>query len=295
MQVKRFVVLAVCGALLSLVAFLVVAYLVGSRLAAPSHSGPHVAPRDLPVQAVSFESPTGSRLSGWYGASARDCGTVVLLHGVRSDKRAMVPRAKFLAAAGYGVLLMDFQAHGESDGDHITFGHLEREDAAAALAFVAERSPNRPVAVIGQSMGGAAAVLNGRALAADAVVLEAVYPTLEKAVFNRVQLHAGDLGPLDELVAGVLLLQLKLRLDVDPDELRPLDHIAELEAPLLLIAGDADRHTTLDDTQRLFARASEPKQVWIIEGAGHVDLHRYDPDSYEKTVLGFLGKHMPCT
>ena len=48
----------------------------------------------------------------------------------------MVPRARLLAAAGFSVLLFDFQAHGESTGDRITFGRLEGLDARAAVAFV---------------------------------------------------------------------------------------------------------------------------------------------------------------
>lgn len=48
----------------------------------------------------------------------------------------MLDRARFLSAAGFAVLLFDFQAHGESPGEHITFGYLESRDAQAAVEFL---------------------------------------------------------------------------------------------------------------------------------------------------------------
>lgn len=60
------------------------------------------------------------------------------------------------------MLLFDFQAHGESPGDHITFGFLESRDARAALDFVHRELPGQLVAALGISLGGAAAVLADR-------------------------------------------------------------------------------------------------------------------------------------
>ncbi len=291
---KRLAGIAVCALLLAFAAFMVIGYWVGSWLVAPDRSAREAAPFDLPVQEVSLESSSGSVLSGWFIDSDQSCGTVVLMHGVRADKRALVSRARFLIEAGYAVFLFDFQAHGESSGENITFGYLEQRDAAAAMRFVSWQRPNRPIAVIGLSLGGAAAVLNGRALGADAVVLESVYSTFNKAVINRVRLHAGDLGPLTEFLASALLIQLELRLGFGAERLRPIDHIAALDAPLLVIAGSEDRHTTLDDSRQLFERASEPKRFWLVEGASHVDFYRHDPQSYAENVLEFLDDHIRC-
>jgi fermentation-respiration switch protein FrsA (DUF1100 family) len=294
MRIKRLAGIVFCTVLLAIVAFIVIAFWVGSWLVAPHRSAREAAPVDLPVLEISLESSSGSVLSGWFIDSDQGCGTVVLMHGVRADKRALVSRARFLVEAGYAIFLFDFQAHGESSGETITFGYLEQMDAAAAMRFVSRQRPNRPIAVIGLSMGGAAAVLNGRALGADAVVLESVYSTLKKAVINRVRLHAGNLGLLTEFLVSAILIQLELRLDVGAERLRPVDQIATLEAPVFVIAGSKDRHTTLGDSRQLFELASEPKRFWLVEGAGHVDFYRHDPQSYAKNVLEFLNDHMRC-
>ena len=71
-----------------------------------------------------------------------------------------------------GVLGLDFRGHGGSDDGPTTFGLLEVEDVAGALAWLGERGIRR-VALVGSSMGGitaiaAVAVLgDGRLAAAD--------------------------------------------------------------------------------------------------------------------------------
>ena len=76
--------------------------------------------------------------------------------------------------------------------------------------------------------------------------------------------------------------------------MRPVDHIAALGAPLLMIAGGEDRHTTLKDSLELYHWAREPKDFWFIADARHVDFQRHDPQGYAERVLAFLGEHIGC-
>jgi len=59
-----------------------------------------------------------------------------------------------------------------------------------------------------------------------------------------------------------------------------------------VIAGTEDRHTTIVQSRRLFARAQAPKEMWEVPGAGHVDYHRAAPAEYEARVGGFLERHL---
>ena len=36
--------------------------------------------------------------------------------------------------------------------------------------------------------------------------------------------------------------------------------------------------------------AGEPKELWIVPGAGHCDAHYYAQQEYEQRVLGFLSE-----
>ena len=230
-----------------------------------------------------------SRLAGWLVPGARGGGAVLLLHSLRSNRRQMIERARFLREAGYASLLFDFQAHGESPGERITFGYLESRDAHAALDYLRSRLPSERIGAIGVSQGAAAALVGRSPLEVDALVLEAVYPDLEQAVANRIAIR---LGPLGRHLAPLLLWQVEPRLGFDPERLAPSSRIASLPAALLLIAGTEDRRTRLSESRLLFESASEPKEFWPVAGAAHVDFHRFAPDAYERRVLGFFGRNL---
>jgi fermentation-respiration switch protein FrsA (DUF1100 family) len=70
--------------------------------------------------------------------------------------------------------------------------------------------------------------------------------------------------------------------------MRPIDHIGRIHVPKLLIVGDADRHTPISESLAMYRAAAEPKELWIVHGAEHVDLHRYAVDAYETRVLAFF-------
>jgi fermentation-respiration switch protein FrsA (DUF1100 family) len=124
----------------------------------------------------------------------------------------------------------------------------------------------------------------------DAVVLESVYPTIEDAVRNRVRNTA--LSPLTWLLAPALLVQIKPRLGFSVSDLRPIDGIAALGSPVLLVTGMKDRHTLFSESERMFDRAKDPKEFWAIPGAAHVDFFRYDRPSYEQRILRFFRQYL---
>jgi alpha-beta hydrolase superfamily lysophospholipase len=289
---RRRILLRLLGGMAVVCAAVVASVAVGGlHLAAPSARAIGAPPPGLRGETVAIPSASGSLLQGWFIDSDAP-GTVVLLHGVHASRLSMVRRARLLSAAGFAVLLFDFQAHGESSGRHITFGQLEALDAAAAVAYARERRPQGRLAVIGTSLGGAAALLGPTPLPVDALVLEGVFGDLRSALSNRLEITLGPAGrgltPLFGVLAPVLL---GIRLD----DLRPIDRISGITAPVLIAAGTRDDRTRLAEARALFDRAREPKQFWAVAGAGHVDLEAYAPDDYRATVLPFLNRYLRPT
>jgi fermentation-respiration switch protein FrsA (DUF1100 family) len=261
----------------------------GYALAHPYHRVIGDPPADLPADAVTFPSESGGEIHGWLLPHRESRGVIILMHGIHATRLSMVDRARFLHAAGYSVLLFDFQAHGESPGDVISFGHLESRDAAAAVAFVRQRFPGQRIGVIGSSLGGAAALLGEGPIHVDAMVLEAVYPSMEQAVSNRLRMRMGRPGVF---LAPLLTVQLKPRLGLTTADLRPVDRIDEVNCPILIVNGSRDRHTTPDQARELYDHAREPKSLWLVPGARHVDLDRVAGQQYQQRILSFLGEHV---
>jgi fermentation-respiration switch protein FrsA (DUF1100 family) len=282
------------GAVVTFVILLVAGLWIGGTVASwPAQKPIGAAPDDLPAQTITFPSASGSRLAGWFVPGTPHGGAVLLMHGVGANRREMLGRARLLHAAGFSVPLFDFQAHGESTGDAITFGYREAKDARAAFDELRRRAPGERTAVIGLSLGGAAAILADPPLEADAMVLEAVYASFAIAVENRVAMHLGPAGPyLAPPLTTMLLWQVKPRLGFDPDILQPAARVADLHMPLLLIAGDVDQHATLAEMKLITANATAPKELWIVPGAHHQDFLRYAPAEYERRVVAFLRNHL---
>jgi uncharacterized protein len=277
------------AALLALVSGVAFVWYEGGELAAPAQRAVGTAPAALGAEDVVFASASGSSIHGWLSRGVPGTGAVLLVHGVRGNRTDMAGRALFLHRRGYSVLLIDLQAHGASPGRWITFGDLESRDVVAAVAFLRSRFPGERVGIIGTSLGAAATVLAEKPLHADAVVLESMYPTIEQAVADRLSLH---LGSWAGALAHPLITMVAWRVDVEPRRLRPIDAIGNLGAPLLLIHGTRDQHTRVIEAKHLFAAASEPKALWLIDGAAHVDLHRYAGEEYERRVTDFLASHL---
>lgn len=249
---------------------------------------------NFPVESVQIPlnaraGDTEASVHGWLRRGMHGDGVILLVHSIRSNRVEMLSRARFLNAEGYGVLLIDLQAHGETPGDRITFGARESGDVEASVAYLRKTFPSERIAAIGVSLGAAAIVLAKHALKLDAVILESLHPTIEEAVKNRLRLHLGEFGPS---LSPLLLSQLSFRLDLTPEELSPITRIGDLNTPLLLISGTDDRHTTVAETERLFATARQPKEMWIVPGGGHFNMHGYAGREYEERILDFLEQYL---
>lgn len=244
---------------------------------------------------MQFASASGSTIHAWLSLGKRGLGAVLLLHGVGENRSRMLARAQFLHDAGYTILAPDFQAHGESPGEHITFGARESLDAHAAMSFLREAAPGERIGVIGVSMGGAAALLGPEPVAADALVLESVYPTIDQALSDRLHVWLGPLGFLATPITPMVMRTVGDDIGVTGDELRPIDKIGAVKEPLLLLAGTNDQYTTLDESKALFARATAPKSFWAVQGAEHEDLFDFAPLDYERVVGDFLSANLRGT
>lgn len=264
-------------------------YWVGGRLVAPRPTVIGPPPADLRAEPVVI-SGKPKPVHGWWIPGDADKGSVLLLHGIRANRTAMIGRARLLAKHGYSVLLIDLQAHGESSGETITLGLRESAGVQSAREWIRSRRLGKPIAAIGVSLGGASILLGPSPSGFDAIVLEAVYPDAQRALRNRMAMRFGSAAPL---LSRLLEVQIKPRLGISIDKLRPIDHIAAIGAPVMVIAGGRDQHTTPIESAALFARAKDPKEYWLLASAAHQDFQRLDPAGYEARVIDFLQRHLP--
>jgi uncharacterized protein len=255
----------------------------------------HVTPADsarafaaIPrLEEATVRTSDGLTLRGWF-APGKNGAAVILTHGGGGNRMQLFPEAALLSRHGYGVLVYDSRASGESEGDMVSWGDREQRDVEAALDFVtARRDVDRDrVAVLGFSIGASSVVLAAsRDPRAHAVILYAVWSSLADEMKHRAKYGPLSWGP------SVLGLR---RHGVDVDEVRPIDRINAIHPrPLLMIAGTRDEDTPLPVMERVFAAAGEPKELWVEEGARHGGNFATAPAEYETRVVGFLDRALP--
>ncbi len=117
-------------------------------------------------------------LAGWWVPTSHPSRAVVLVPGLESDKsdKHVLKTASIYAGAGYGVLMIDLRAQGDSEGEHITMGYREVRDVRGALSWLKEQgfAPGE-VVLHGFSMGGATVLGAAPTSEVAAVVEEGSY------------------------------------------------------------------------------------------------------------------------
>lgn len=238
---------------------------------------------ELPVVDVSFYNWRGELLSGWLSLTTPETPVIILTHGTPGNRVSMLGRAAFLHQHGYNVLLFDFQSYGKSQGAFSTLGMVESEDILAAVSFIHSlpETMYSKIGVLGLSMGATAAVL-AASRSADIVALVA-----ESCPVDATRVLA-DVPNEAAREADQQLVQQVYGVDIT--QARPIDYVGKLagHTSIFFINGDADTITPLSGMQALYQAAADPKQGWIVPGAGHAQSFSVDPGDYIQRVDAFF-------
>jgi alpha-beta hydrolase superfamily lysophospholipase len=251
-------------------------------------------PDHLPREPVSFISLDGTPLAAWYIPGVRP-EPILLLHGYGATKREMLHHAAFLHAGGYPVLLLDLRCCGESGGRAVTFGGREREDVAAALAYLRGRPDvdAERLGVLGLSLGGALALLAAADCpAVRAVVAESSFANIKGAV--RQNFRAATRLPHFPFAALTVWL-VERRWGVRADRVAPDREIgARDDCAVLLIHAENDNVVGVQDAHAIFSAARGPKELWLIPAAGHAMAYLTEREAYAERVRGFFDRWLPA-
>ncbi len=237
-------------------------------------------------------APDGAILRGWLCLPHTASGDwVLLLHGIADNRAGMAGYASFLLRQGYGALLMDARAQGESDGALATYGWKERYDVRAVLDALEAREHPRRVFLLGESLGAAialqAAAVDTRI---DGVVAEAAFSNLREVSYDYAGLHLSPwLGKTLFRPAAIFAMRSAERQgEFRADDVSPQEAVSVRSFPILLICGTADRTIPCRHARRIFHCAIGPKQLWVVPNAGHTGAYGAAPLEFQRRVLGFF-------
>ena len=230
----------------------------------------------LPYEIVHYPSANGRTLYGvYFPAVGQSKGVIVHFHGNYGNISNHFPLALFLVRQGFDVLAFDYEGYGASEG-HPTPQHL-LDDGIASVRYAQARDHTLKVGIFGQSLGGSTAIgVAAREPLVKAAVIESAFSG-HRAMSRVVLKRSVWLWPLVPFAPFFLSTRY--------DAIDVVDNIAP--RPILFIHGDADKIVPVAMSQNLYAAAKDPKELWIVPGAGHFECHKVSAD-YENRIRTFF-------
>ena len=293
------ILIAICAVLIILIGagYFVGNYFVNFALKAPPPATANIADPNLkapptpnfPSEIWTITSADGFKLHATYYKPARESHDwAILVHGYGRDQTFANDYAEEYLRRGYNVLTPDLRGCGTSEGIYLTMGALESHDVVLWAEKIVERDPQAKIILHGVSMGAAtvmmAAALEPKNLVA--VVEDCGYTSAYEMFTAQLDKIFGlpefPIMPIVDVVS-------KIKTGVAISEAAPIDSVPKITVPILFIHGDADKLVPYEMMNRLFeATNSAVKEKFTVEGAGHADAKRTNPEVYFDHVFKFF-------
>jgi len=250
--------------------------------------------RNLDAQARRVRIPLadGDSLDGWL-LPGRDRAVIVMCPGYARDRRRMWRYAQFLRGDGYTLLALDFRSARALRRRPTTLGAYEREDAAAALAWIASqrRWQRARIGLFGESLGGSTVLATAVTHpGVAAVVADCPFATGRMAVRDGFACRLGM--PAWPLTDVALLVGLAVtRYDIGAlDTRRALAALGE--RPVLLIQTSRGDRFAKDQVRALENAAGPGVEGWTVDDSRHTEVWIDHRREYEARVRAFYARHL---
>lgn len=219
----------------------------------------------------------------------------LVVHGYRDTNQSgyVLDMVQHYYAAGFNVLTPDLRASGQSEGDYVGMGWLDRLDILDWIDWILAQNADAQIVVHGVSMGAATTMMVAGEETPAAVVAfvedcgyTSVWDVFSSELSRRFGLPEFPLlhsaSALSGLMAGYSF-----------EEASALEAVARSEKPMLFIHGTADDFIPFDMMGQLYdAKTAGDKEMLISEGAGHAEAMYELGDAYWDTVLGFVDRYV---
>jgi dienelactone hydrolase len=248
-------------------------------------------PEDLPftIEGVTFAGGDDLTLAGWF-VPPQNGATIILLHGYGGNRTSMFGYAETLVDAGYGVLLYDERASGESEGQRRSYGWEDPADVGGALRYLSSRPEvdAQRIGIAGCSIGAQVA-LQAATRYPDLKAVWADGPSIVRPADLPASTNmATALAALSDTILDALY-QARLPIAAPAPLIDRIDEIAP--RPIMLVGGGKALSDFGSEAPRVahYAQHAGPNaEVWVIPEAVHCDGPTQRPDEYAARLVQFF-------
>ena len=245
----------------------------------------NIAPDSI-FKPVYLTTKDGLKLEAWIMQVPNAKGTVAMFHGHGGKKSGVLKEAYSFQQMGYNTLLLDFRAHGNSEGNTCTIGYDEAEDVKLAYDYLQQQG-EKNIVLWGISLGAATITkaINDYNIAPQKIILEMPFGSLPDAVAGRVKIMGLPPQPL----ASMLTFWGGTQQGFWGFSHNPSDYVQKINCPVLLQWGVNDARVSKAETQILFNNIASKQKILVqYENSAHESLYKKEPAKWIETVSKFL-------
>lgn len=216
---------------------------------------------------------------GYTGCGMKDCVSISV----------------FLHRLGFDCLIVDNRAHNNSEGNYVGFGILDRYDCLSWINYVNKRFNNQKnILLYGVSMGGSTVLMasglkelpkNVKAIIADCAF------TSPYDVFTHVLKKDYHLPEFPVMKMNDKLCKKKAGYSFK--EYSTLDAVKSTSIPIFFVHGKKDDFVPTWMSEKNFEACVSPKDLLLIENAGHAASYYENKDLFEHKATEFINKYIP--
>ena len=215
---------------------------------------------------------------------------VIILHGYRASTESVLPIGEQFSKKGYNALIPSMRACGESDGEYLGMGWLEKDDLQNWINLIIEENKDAKIILHGSSMGAATVLMasgdelpsNVKYIIADSGYTSVwdIFASEAKARFNLPEFP----------VLNMFQIVANRKAKYDIKEASSLEQVKKSKTPILFIHGDKDDFVPEYMCEKLYDATNCKKEKIIIHGAGHTDGKYREPEKYYNTIFDWISR-----
>lgn len=216
----------------------------------------------------------------------------IVFHGYGGNALKMCIESEHFYNLGYNVLMPDMRGCGESEGNAIGMGWLDRMDVLKWIDYIIANDKNSKILLYGVSMGGAAVMMaTGENLPENVkcAVEDCGYSSVKEEFDIQIEKYLGL--PCFPVITSADVVCM-FRAGYTFEQASSVEQVKKSKTPTLFIHGSEDEFVPFSMLDKVYNAASCPKEKLIVEGAGHVGSSGTDSKLYWNTVQKFINKYI---
>lgn len=248
---------------------------------------------ELEHEDVVITARDGLKLHGVYFPYEGSKRVALCFHGYTSEGFSdYACAAEYYRKQGFALMCVDERAHGRSEGTYIGFGCLDRHDAAQWIEYLVGRlGEDCQIMLHGVSMGAATVLMTSgldlpeqvKGIISDCAFTSAwdVFSSVLKTTYHLPAfplMHLSDRMARKEAGYGL-------------KECNAVEEVKRSHVPTVFIHGDKDTFVPCGMVYALYDACAAPKELVVVEGAGHAEAYYKDPEKYLAAVQTWIDRY----